>query len=221
MNILSEAAFRNTPAILDTLGGSAGAAAGVEAQAPMMWDNNYGGTFAGYVTYSKAPMMLSMLGAIVGDSAVTRAMHAYADAWRFRHPSPWDFMFAMNRELKRDLGWFWYYWLFTTESVDGSIARAESKGGKTLVTVRQDGEMPSPVVLRVEFAAEGPAIRPMRNALITGTTATVTYPVDVWFGGSRVYTVALDTGRRKIVRITLDPGYRFPDRDRKDNVWPR
>ena len=42
----------------------------------------------------------------------------------FKHPSPWDYMFFMNRALGQDLGWFWYYWLFTTESVDGSIARA-------------------------------------------------------------------------------------------------
>ena len=40
----------------------------------MMWDDNYDGPCTGYVTYAKAPMMLSMLGAIVGDSAVQRAM---------------------------------------------------------------------------------------------------------------------------------------------------
>ena len=52
----------------------------------MMWDANYAGPWYGYVTYAKAPMMLSMLGGIVGDSAVQRAMSAYAMTWRFRHP---------------------------------------------------------------------------------------------------------------------------------------
>ena len=54
--------------------------------------------------YGKAPMMLSMLGGIVGDSAVQRAMSEYAKAWRFKHPSPWDYMFFMSRALGRDLG---------------------------------------------------------------------------------------------------------------------
>ena len=58
----------------------------------------------------------------------------------------------MNRELGRDLNWFWYYWLFTTDSVNGSIKDVVSNGGKTKVTVHQAGEMPSPVVLKVEFA---------------------------------------------------------------------
>ncbi|MFI5236278.1 MAG: M1 family peptidase, partial [Gemmatimonadales bacterium] len=145
----------------------------------------------------------------------------YAKTWRFKHPSPWDFMFAMDHELHRDLGWFWYYWLFTTESVDGSIAKVETKGSKTVVTVEQAGEMPSPVILKVEFAKEGPAIRPMPNAVVEGNTATVTWPVDVWFGGARSFTATLNFGARKIERITLDPGARFPDRDPNDNVWPR
>jgi hypothetical protein len=221
MNILSAAAFSGTAPELDGLGQEFGKYTGIEAQAPMMWDNNYGGPFTTFVTYDKAPMMLSMLGAVAGDSAVQRAMAGYAHDWRLRHPSPWDFMFALNRELDRDLGWFWYYWLFTTESVDGSIDQVTRRGEHTLVTVRQRGEMPSPVVLRVEFAADGPPIRPMRNAVIEGNSATVTWPVDVWFGGSRVFVADLQFGRRRIERISFDPARRFPDRDPSDNNWPR
>ncbi|HEU5359102.1 MAG TPA: M1 family metallopeptidase [Gemmatimonadales bacterium] len=221
MNRLSSFDFRGLPANNDSLGQAYGKVSGRESEPPMMWDGNYAGPMYGFTTYGKAPLMLSALGGVVGDSAVWRAMRTYANAWRFKHPSPWDFMFAMDHALKQDLGWFWYYWLFTTESVDGSIARVEARGVRTLVTVHQAGEMPSPVVLRVEFAPNGPAIRPMTNAIVTGSTATVTWPVDVWFGGARDFTATLDFGARKIERITLDPGMRFPDRDPADNTWPR
>jgi len=127
----------------------------------------------------------------------------------------------MNRELKQNLDWFWYYWLFTTEAVNESIVKASISGGKAQVTVRQSGEMPSPVVLKVEFAAGGAAPSKMKNAVIDGRTATVTWPVDVWFGGSRTFVANLDFGGAKIEKITLDPGQRFPDRDFTDNVWPR
>jgi Peptidase family M1 domain len=222
MNILSEAAYRKVPAVLDTLGASYGETALTETQAPMMWDNNYGGGSTTFVTYDKAGMMFSMLGAIVGDSAVVRALRSYAQDWRFRHPSPWDFMFAMNRELKQDLGWFWYYWLFTTETSDGAIAGVEQKGNRTLVTVREGGEMPAPVVLRIEFAGDGPvpATR-MGNAVIEGRTATVTWPAEVWFDGHRIFVAELSFGKARIERITLDPRLRFPDRDYADNIWPR
>ncbi len=167
-------------------------------------------------------MMLSSLGGVVGDSAVQRAMSEYAKAWRFKHPSPWDYAFFMNNALHRDLGWFWNYWLFTTESVDESIQSATTSGRRTAVTVRQDGQMPSPVILKVEFAPTGAAIRPMSNsAMLDANTALVTYPVDVWFSGNRTFVANLDFGGRAITKITLDPNGRFPDRDPTDNVWPR
>lgn len=221
MNELSAFDFTGRPADLDSMGQQYGRYAGFETEPPMMWDANYGGPMYGFTTYGKAPLMLAALGGVVGDTAVWRAMSAYARTWRFKHPSPWDYMFAMDRELKQDLGWFWYYWLFTTESVDGSISRVTTERGRTLVTVHQAGEMPSPVVLKVEFAATGPAIRPMKNAVVQGTTATARWPVDVWVSGSRDFTAVLDFGARNIERITLDPEGRFPDRNPADNVWPR
>ena len=88
--------------------------------------------------------------------------------------------------------------------------------------------MPSPVVLKVVFAAEGPAIKASSSAanapevkMIDGKTAIVTWPVDVWFSGSRTFQAVLDCGTRKIETITLDPGRRFPDHDATDNIWPR
>jgi hypothetical protein len=223
MNILSDADAADTRPVLDGLGQSYGRTSGNEAEPPMMWNANYAGPgFYGFTTYAKTPLMLSMLGGVVGDSAVQRAQSEWGKAWFFRHPSPWDWMFFMQRALGRDLGWFWYYWLFTTESVDGSIGDVQTSGTRTIVRVRQDGQMPSPVVLEVRFAPGGPPIRMMANATMTDSvTALVTWPVDVWFTGSRTFDATLTFGGRKIERIQLDPGCRFPDREPSDNVWPR
>jgi len=222
MNILSGADLRGQPANLDGVGQAYGRISGDEREAPLMWDANYGGPMYSFQAYGKAPMMLSMLGGVVGDTAVWRAMSEYAHAWRFKHPSPWDYAFFMNNALHQDLGWFWYSWLFTTDRVDGSIANVTRRGSRTTVTVRQDGQMPSPVVLKVKFAPTGPAIRPMRNAvMVDSATAIVTWPADVWFSGSRTFNAVLDFGARTIERIIFDPQCRFPDRDPSDNMWPR
>jgi hypothetical protein len=222
-NILSAADRQGMPPNLDGRGQSYGNVSGDEAEPPMMWNANYAGPSRySFTTYSKTPLMLSMLGGIVGDSAVWRAQSEFGKTWMFKHPSPWDYMFSMSRSLKQDLGWFWYYWLFTTESVDGSIQSVTTSGTTTSVVVRQDGQMPSPVVLKVTFAPTGPAIKPMPNAkMIDSATAIVTWPVDVWFAGSRTFKADLTFGGRAIQRIVFDPGCRFPDRDPSDNVWPR
>jgi len=222
-NILSAADRRHAPPNLDGLGQSYGARSGDEAEAQMMWNANYAGPSSySFTTYSKTPLMLSALGGVVGDTAVWHAQSEFGKAWMFKHPSPWDYMFFMNHALGRDLSWFWYYWLFTTESVDGSIARVTTNGGATNVLVRQAGQMPSPVVLAVHFAPTGSAIRHMPNAkMVDSATAIVTWPVDVWFAGSRTFDAKLTFGPRKIEKIVLDPGCRFPDHDASDNYWPR
>ncbi len=208
--------------LLNSRGAAFGRTSGNERLAPLMWDANYGGPEYQEQAYSRAPEMLSMLGGVVGDSAVWRAMSGYAKAWKFKHPSPWDYAFYMSNALHQDLGWFWYYWLFTTDAVDGSIQNVTTVGLRTTVTVRQDGAMPSPVVLAVEFASGGPPIHQMTNSrALDDHTALVTYPVSVWFDGSRTFKAALDFGGRKITKVTLDPFGRFPDNDTADNVWPR
>ena len=222
MNILSGADAANRPANLNSIGQSYGRTSGNEEEPPMMWTANYAGSMYGFQTYAKTPLMLSMLGGIVGDSEVQRAMSEYTKVWAFKHPSPWDYIFFMDKTLGRDLQWFWYYWLWTTESVDGSIATVTANGAKTNVMIRQDGQMPSPIVLKVQLSASGPAVKPMVNAkMLDERTAIVTYPVDVWFIGNRTFQATLDFGGRAVEAITLDPDGRFPDRDPSDNVWPK
>ena len=221
MNILSRDDRTGQPADLDGLGQRYGRTAGDEREAPLMWDANYGGPMYSFQAYSKAPLMLSMLGGIVGDTAVWEAMSDYAKAWRFKHPSPWDYALFMDNALHRDLAWFWNAWLFETSSVDGGIQRVVTSGTRTTVTVKQDGEMPSPVVLEVRLAPGASKGASMPNVtMVDDTTAVATWPVDVWFGGSRTFDAVLDFGGRAVKKITLDPGCRFPDRDVTDNVWP-
>ena len=222
-NILSAADRDRKLPNLDRRGQSYGATSGEEAEPPMMWNANYAGpSFYGFTTYNKTPLMLSMLGGVVGDSAVWKANSDFGKAWSFKHPSPWDYMFFMNNALKQDLGWFWYYWLFTTERVDGSIESVRINGANTTVVVKQAGQMPSPIVLKVTLAANGPAVKPMSNAtMIDDHTAIVTWPVDVWFTGNRTFTANLNFGGRRIESMLLDPGCRFPDKTPSDNMWPR
>lgn len=220
MNILSGDDASGKDYNLNGLGQSYGRISGSEDEAPLMWSANDAGTGYSFQTYQKTPLMLSMLGGIVGDEAVINAMKKYTATWAFKHPSPWDYMFFMNNELGQNLEWFWYYWLFTTESVEGSIANVGNENGKTTVTIKQAGEMPSPIVLKVEFEADGPEIKPMPDAkMLDSNTVEITWPVDVWWDGSRTFDAVLDFGSRKIKKITLDPNGRFPDRNVSDNIW--
>ena len=58
-------------------GQSYGRTSGNEEEAPMMWPANNAGSMYSFQTYSKTPLMLSMLGGIVGDAEVQQAMSEY------------------------------------------------------------------------------------------------------------------------------------------------
>ena len=222
MNALSDADLRGTVANYDGAGQSYGRQSGDLDEPTLMWPSNNSGSMYGFQAYSKATLMLSMLGGIVGDDEVQRAMREYTEAWAFKHPSPWDFVFSMSNSLKVELGWFWYYWLWTTESVNGSIESVTNADSAQTVTIKQDGQMPAPVIIQVDFVADGPELKPVSNARILETgSAILTWPVDVWFDGARTFEAKFDFGARKIQRITLDPKRRFPDSNPQDNVWPR
>ena len=222
MNILSGADVQEKPYNLNGLGQNYGKRSGSEDEATMMWAANHAGRGYGFQTYGKASLMLSMLGGIVGDEKMIAAMKKYTATWAFKHPSPWDYLFFMNNELDQNLEWFWYYWLWTTESVDGSIQEVTLNNNGAKVIVHQAGQMPSPVVLKIEFATNDTPLKSMPNVeIIDKNTAIVTWPADVWFGGSRTFEANLNFGDREILKITLDPQRRFPDSDSTDNIWEK
>ena len=181
--------------------------AGSELEATMMWPADYGGPNANTATYSKAPVALYALGGIVGDTAVRRAMAEYARAWKFKHPSPWDFFFSMNRSLGRNLDWFWYGWFFTTGTVDQAIETVRVVSGQAEVTIRDKADMAMPLILRLEFT--------------DGSFQWLTYPADIWFGGTRSFVAKIPLRRRTLKTVTLDPENRFQDLDASNNSWSR
>jgi hypothetical protein len=99
--------------------------------------------------------MLSMLGGIVGDSAVqTRAQRVHA---RVGIQASVAMGLHVLHEQRGPAGPRLVLVLLVVHdrAVDGSIKSVTTSGTKTTVTVRQDGQMPSPVVLRVEFEPTG------------------------------------------------------------------
>ncbi|HEX6536712.1 MAG TPA: M1 family metallopeptidase [Gemmatimonadaceae bacterium] len=179
--------------------------AGSELEPPMMWPSDFAGPLYGEQAYAKAPLAMWALGGVTSDSAVSRAFAEYARAWRYKHPSPWDFFAFMQRRLGQDLGWFWNAWWFTTERTDQSIAGVAERGGSLTISVRDLGDMAMPVIAGIEFT--------------DGSSTTVRRPASVWFAGSRTATITEPLRGKHVARVTLDPENRFQDVDRSNNEW--
>jgi hypothetical protein len=179
--------------------------AGTEQESPMMWLTEYGGPSRTIATYTKAPLALIALGGVVGDSAVNRAFAAYATAWKFKHPSPWDFFASMNHSLGRNLDWFWYQWFFTTYTFDQSIESVRIERDSASISIRDRGDMAMPIVIRTAYT--------------DGTSETITIPEDTWFNGRRGVVISIPLREKSLKSVTLDPEMRFQDKDRSNNEW--
>ena len=182
--------------------------AGTEIEAPMMWISDYAGAGTGVQVYSKAEIALNALGGIVGDSAVGRAFAEYAKGWKYKHPSPYDFFFSMNKSLGKNLDWFWYEWFFTTYTTDQAIESVviSTKGDGVTVTIRDKGDMAMPIILNFEMT--------------DGQSTLLKVPGEVWFSGKRTYVARIPLMGKTLKSVTLDPENRFQDLDTSNNVWP-
>lgn len=183
------------------------AAARREVEAPLMRHTDHVESPFGRVVaaYTKPATLLHALRHHLGEGTFDRAYRAYAEAWSYRHPLPWDFFNLLEAETGRDLDWFWKPWFYGTDVLDQAVEDVEAAGDSVYVTVANLGGAVAPVELRVE--REGGAAR------------TLTWPPEVWAGRRRVRLGFPREGPAPVTGLALDPDRWWPDVDRSNNEW--
>ena len=177
---------------------------------PMLAADRVPGEFLGAAEYGKPAVGLFVLRhAILDDTTrFDAAFREYIRRWAFKHPTPADFFRTMEDGLGEDLSWFWRGWFYRNDvvdqAVDSAVVRPDSSGQKIArVYLSSPGPLPMPVELRLTYAG--------------GATENVRLPVEVWdFGNTFVYERPVSAD---VVKVEVDPGHRFPDVRRGNNVW--
>jgi hypothetical protein len=155
--------------------------------------------------YHKPAVLMRALRSVVGDETFERTMRTYARDWLLKHPTPWDFFNAFEREHGRDLDWFWFPWWFTTRTLDYAVAAVEPVPGGVRVTVEDRGEIAAPTRLLVTM--EG------------GATVLAEIPVERWLRGPQRVITGEIPAAGPVVRVEIDPEQFFPDVRPANNVW--
>lgn len=181
-------------------------AARAEVEAPLMQHTDYveSGFGRGVAAYTKPATLMHALRRTLGRDTFDRAYRAYAGAWSYRHPYPWDLFRVMETEAGLDLDWFWRSWFYDTVTLDQAIEAVDQEEGALSVTITNLGGAVMPVEIELHLA--------------DGSSQRLTWPVEVWAGTRRV-TRRTEVPHR-VVKIILDPERFYPDLDRTNNVWP-
>ncbi len=182
-------------------------AARTEMEKPLMTHGDlYGPGFQyGVASYPKPATLLLTLRGLLGDETFERAYRSFIADWAFKHPSPWDLFNAVEREAGEDLDWFWNTWYYETWALDQAVADVEQGASGPVITVEDRGFAPMPVLLRVETTDGGVLEREVG--------------VEAWLSGETSVTVSLPADVGRVVRVEIDPEFRFPDVDRSNNTW--
>jgi hypothetical protein len=162
----------------------------------------------GAIGYRKpGAVLLSLRDHVVGPEAFDAAFRAYANRWRFKHPTPADFFRTVENQTGRDLGWFWRGFLYSDDVLDIAV---DSVSMTTL-----DGDPYARISLRrvtsIPFPVE------MRLALSDGSTTDVKLPVEIWGTGDHYQALVPVKGNVTGVRLWPDPS--VPDWDSANDVW--
>jgi aminopeptidase N len=112
--------------------------------------------------YAKPATALNILReTIMGRELFDRAFREYANRWRFKHPTPFDFFRTMEESSGIDLDWFWRGWFYSTDHVDIALDK--------VVQARIDSGVPETEAenARRLRKAEPPSLTVSRNSAPT------------------------------------------------------
>ena len=206
----------------DAAAGVAAFASGGAAEALSTHADHYATNAAyGVGSYGKGQLFLVQLRCIVGREAFDRGMLRYFDEWKFRHPTPVDFLRVMEKESGQELDWYLDYMVNSTAQIDYAVEAVTPAGpDSTTVRLARVGRMPAPIEVRIELADDTavdylvPLVIQRGHAPLDGRRLAADWP---WVAPT--YELAVPVARERIARVVVDPRACFSQPDRENDVY--
>ncbi|HQO58796.1 MAG TPA: M1 family aminopeptidase [Candidatus Omnitrophota bacterium] len=148
------------------------------------------------LTYGKGSRVVAMLRHYLGEEKFAKVFKRVFQEYRFANLKMEDFIRICEEESGQNLRWFFDQWLYKGGRMDAAVVKA---GGRT-VTLKNQGEVQSPV--------------PVEMTLADGSRETF-----VWDMARAEDTITFDGAA--VESSVIDPDGIFLDVDRVNNRWPR
>jgi hypothetical protein len=191
---------------------------------PMSTHSNYYRTNLASNTnaYYKGAVFLRQLGYVVGEANIDKILLEYYRQWRFKHPTPNDFVRVAEKVSGLQLQWYKEYMMNTTKTINYGIDSLWEVGGATRVRLENLGQMPMPIEVRITFKDGSSEWHYVPLSLQFGDkpadvwqTSRVVYPE--WKWTHRTYEIETKNRLTDITSIEIDPTHRVADIDEKNN----
>ena len=183
--------------------------------------DRYSCNFAyGASAYAKGALFLDQLGYIVGEEVLEEILKTYYSTWKFKHPSPINFIRIAEKKSGMHLGWYLLDWTQTSNFIDYGIKSVVSQKRKTRIVLERNGEMPMPIAFQVVLK-NGTFINyyiPLEMQRGVKATPKNVQTLEDWSFAATTYSITLKTPLKNIKSIKLFPGENVADIDLSNNV---
>ncbi|UJH90197.1 M1 family metallopeptidase [Antarcticibacterium sp. 1MA-6-2] len=179
----------------------------------------------GRSAYSKGAVFLSQLGYIIGEENLKNTIKRYYDEWKFKHPTPNDFIRIAEKVSGAELDWYLMDWTQTTKSIDYAVTNLNDAPGGATVVLERKGGIAMPIDLKVEYN--------------DGTVENIYIPLqmmrwekpaqaeqnrriaDDWAWTNPTYDLSLTRPKADVSRIVIDEKELMADVNRQDNIYQK
>ncbi|GAB2762409.1 M1 family metallopeptidase [Salinimicrobium soli] len=178
----------------------------------------------GAAAYSKGEVFLAQLGYIIGEENLAKTLRRYYDEWKFKHPTPNDFIRVAEKVSGAELDWYLTDWTQTTNTIDYGVQDVEKEDGKTRVILQRNGLMPMPVEVTVTFKDGSTELvyiplQMMRWEKPAASDSLNRRVVEDWAWAYPTYSFTIDAEMSEISKVEIDASERMADVKRDNNVY--
>ncbi|WP_372919269.1 M1 family metallopeptidase [Salegentibacter sp.] len=178
----------------------------------------------GASAYSKGAVFLAQLGYVIGRENLDKTLKRYYDDWKFKHPTPNDFIRVAEKVSGAELDWYLTDWTQTTNQIDYAIKSVEEDGeNSTKITLERIGEMPMPIELSVSLKNGDHQIHyiPLQMMRWEKEAETENWIQEKdWAWAHPTYELTVDIPLNEIESIEIDDTQLMADVNRANNVYP-
>lgn len=175
----------------------------------------------GASAYSKGAVFINQLGYIIGEDNLKKTLKRYFEEWKFKHPTPNNFIRIAEKVSGAELSWYLLDWTKTTNTIDYGIRDINVTPNSTIVTLERIGLMPMPIEVLVTYTTGETEMYYIPLRIMRWEKPGVGNIVDDWAWAYPTYDLELPTGRFLIESIEIDPSQKMADINRENNTFEK
>ncbi len=172
----------------------------------------------GVTAYSKGAVFLAQLGYLIGQENLDNTLNRYFDEWKFKHPTPNDFIRIAEKVSGAELSWYLNDWTRTTNTIDYAVKGVSVEPETTIVTLERVALTPMPLEVKVDFKGGTSETYYIPLRIMRWTKPDATNIQEDWAWAYPTYTLEIPTAQYGIEKIEIDPSGLMADVDRENNV---